>query len=301
MSYQIIGDSCMDRTPEMYRDSLHFKTVPLSIEVGGQIIVDDDSFDQAAFLTMMKESPLCPKSACPSPEAFLRAYEESPAKDLYVLTISEKLSGSCNAARLGRELYLEAHGDSEKNIAVFSTDTATAGQTLLALMCRDLCEKGFDFQEVCSRMEDHIRKMKIFFVLEDLSALRKNGRLSGAAAFFANALNIKPVLCAEHGEILKFDQVRGIDRALRRMCRGLVENASASGALLPSDLPSERIRALHAGFRQRAVITHCNCPKRAEQVRQELLSLAVFDEVLIAPTHGISTLYASDGGVVAAI
>ena len=39
----------------------------------------------------------------------------------------------------------------------------------------------------------------------------------------------------------------------------------------------------------------------AEQVRQELLSLAVFDEVLIAPTHGISTLYASDGGIVAAI
>ena len=76
MSYKIIGDSCTDLTKEMREDG-HIQIVPLTLTVGTEDIVDDESFDQAGFLKKMKECSECPKSACPSPEAYMDAERES--------------------------------------------------------------------------------------------------------------------------------------------------------------------------------------------------------------------------------
>lgn len=298
MEFQIIGDSCMDLCGTMLADPQHFKTVPLQLEVGGVTTIDDDTFDQASFLQRVKACPDCPKTACPSPEAFLAAYEESRG-DVFVITLSEHLSGTVNAARIAKELYDEKHGAGSKNIAVIGSDSGCAGETRLGLLCYDLCRKGLSFSETAERLQAYVPKLQTFFVLEDLSTLRKNGRLSGTAAFFATALNIKPVLYAVGGEIRKFDQARGVERALRKMCSAAVEHARQAGTL-QNGLPSGRIKS-RLDLPLRAVVAHCNAPERALFVKEELLRLAPFDEIDIVPTHGVSTVYASDGGVVVAI
>ena len=69
------------------------------------------------------------------------------------------------------------------------------------------------------------------YMLES-STLRKNGRLSGLQAFFATALNIKPVMGADTGTIIKLDQARGMNKALQRMCDIAVkEVADAAGKI----------------------------------------------------------------------
>ena len=310
MSFQIIGDSCMDLTAAMEQDSAHFRTIPLRLEVGGTTITDDKRFQQADFLRRVKASPDCPKTACPSPEDFLHAFEEGP-ENLFVITLSEHLSGTFNAACIAKTLFEEKYGTGSKNIAVIGSDSGCAGETRLGLLCFDLCQSGVSFAETQERLRAYVPKLQTFFVLEDLSTLRKNGRLSGTAAFFATALNIKPVLYAVGGEIRKFDQARGVERALRRMCAAAVEHAKKAGTLHGSFhgsfhdpkhdlLPADRIKNRTA-LPLRAVIAHCNAPDRAAFVREELLRLAPFDEIDIAPTHGVSTVYASDGGIVVAI
>ena len=94
MSYKIVGDSCLDLTEEMRKDS-RFQIVPLTLQVDDTMIVDDENFDQKTFLKLVRESKECPKTACPSPEAFKKAYE-CEEEDIYVLTISSHLSGSYN-------------------------------------------------------------------------------------------------------------------------------------------------------------------------------------------------------------
>ena len=74
MSYKIVGDSCLDLTEEMRKDS-RFQIVPLTLQVDDTMIVDDENFDQKTFLKLVRESKECPKTACPSPEAFKKAYE----------------------------------------------------------------------------------------------------------------------------------------------------------------------------------------------------------------------------------
>ncbi len=278
MSYKIVGDSCLDLTKKMRMDP-RFQIVPLTLQVGDAMIVDDDGFDQAEFLKLVKESQECPKTACPSPEAFKKAYE-CEEEDIYVITISSHLSGSYNSAMVGKSLYEEEHG--HKNILILDSESAASGELCLAMEICEMYDKGMKFQEISSQILTMRDQQRTYFVLDSLEYLRKNGRLTGLQAFFATALNIKPVMGADRGVIIKLDQARGVGKAFARMCEIAIR---------------ERGKAVEG----RAVIAHCNAPERAEQVKRELAGLGLSREIVITETAGVSTLYAGDGGIILAL
>ena len=96
MSFKIVVDSCCDLTPQMMKEGCYIK-VPLTIRSGGSVFIDDESFDQADLLASMKADANAPSTACPSPQAYLDAYESGEG-DIYVVTLSALLSGSHNSA-----------------------------------------------------------------------------------------------------------------------------------------------------------------------------------------------------------
>lgn len=277
MSYKIVGDSCIDLTADLKKDP-HFQIIPLILQVGNTQIIDDETFDQKKFLELVKNSNECPKTACPSPEFYKEAYE-GEEDQVFVITLSEHLSGSYNSAVLGKKLYEEEHGDDGKKIAVLGSDSASSGQLNIALFVQSLCQASLPFEEIEQKAREFIKNMKTYFVLESLDILRKNGRLTGLQAFFATALNIKPVMGADSGVIIKLDQARGIHKALMRMVDIAVREAGDT---------RDKVLA----------IAHCNNLERAQFVEQEMRKRAVFKDVIITETAGVATVYASDGGIV---
>ena len=278
MRYKIIGDSCLDLTKEMRKDPC-YSMIPLTLMVGERHFVDDETFDQKEFIKAVKEYPECPKSACPSPEMFKEAYccEE---ENVFVITLSAALSGSYNSAVLAKSLYEEEHG--KKNILVLDSKSASSGQLNIAMYIRELCDQGLEFDEICERAAAYRDRMNTYFVLESLDTLKKNGRLTGLQAFFATKLNIKPVMGADNGTIIKLDQARGIQKALQRMAEIAVKEAGTTKD-------------------KRLVIAHCNAPERAQFMKDKPCSMAEFNEVVITDTCGVSTVYANDGGVILAL
>lgn len=285
MMYKIIGDSCLDLTEELKKDP-GFQMIPLTLQVGNVQVIDDETFDQSAFIEMVKACPECPKTACPSPESFKKAYEEADVDAVFVITLSNHLSGSYNSAVLAKELYEEEKKEAgetvTKKIAVIDSLSASSGELDQALYIRDLCEQGLDFETVAEMAEAYSHRMKTYFVLETLDTLRKNGRLSGLQAFFATALNIKPVMGAEEGVIIKLDQARGINKALQRMCDIAVKEAGDTSG-------------------KRVVICHVNHQERALYVKAELEKRASFKEIVITEAAGVATVYANDGGIILAM
>ncbi len=278
MRYKIIGDSCLDLTKEMRKDPC-YSMIPLTLMVGERHFVDDETFDQKEFIKVVKEYPDCPKSACPSPEMFKEAYccEE---ENVFVITLSAALSGSYNSAVLAKSLYEEECG--KKNILVLDSKSASSGQLNIAMYIRELCDQGLEFDEICEKAAAYRDRMNTYFVLESLDTLKKNGRLTGLQAFFATKLNIKPVMGADNGTIIKLDQARGIQKALQRMAEIAVKEAGTTKD-------------------KRLVIAHCNAPERAQSMKEKLCSMAEFKEVVITDTCGVSTVYANDGGVILAL
>ena len=279
--YKIIIDSCGELTEELKADG-HYESVPLEMEVNGYRIVDDATFDQQDFLKKVKESPVGPKSSCPSPERYMEAFE-GEAEHIYVVTLSKELSGSYNSAVLAKNLYEEEHGKDKKQIYVFNSRSASIGETLIGIRVQECEEAGMDFDKIVEVVEAYIGTQHTYFVLETLETLRKNGRLSNLKAFVANALNIKPVMgSTPEGSICQLAQARGMNKALKKMVEEAISKVDDRG---------ERILA----------ISHCNCPMRAKAVKEEIERITKFKKIIIADTAGISSMYANDGGVIIAV
>lgn len=275
MSYKIVLDSCGELPASLLGDT-RFERVPLGLEVGEYCIQDDENFNQAEFLKKVAEYPKCPKSSCPSPERFVESYL-APVDHVYVVTLSSHLSGSHNSAELGKKLYLGKHG--KKQIHVVDSESASGGETQIALKLVELEEAGLPFEEIVKQIERFRDSIHTYFVLDNLETLRKNGRLTGVQALVASTLNIKPVMGSDKGEIIQLSKTIGVKKALSKMAELAASEASK---------PEER----------RLIITHCNALDRAEQVRDMVLERTKFKECIIMDTRGISSMYANDGGVI---
>ena len=70
-----------------------------------------------------------------------------------------------------------------------------------------------------------------------------------------------------------------MNRALKRMAEYVAEEIKN---------PAEKIVA----------ISHCNCPERAQFVKEEIAKRISVKDFLILDTAGVSSLYASDGGII---
>lgn len=276
--YKILIDSCGEFTEEMEKNPV-FGHVALQLQVGEWHKMDDETFDQAEFLKRVAESPACPKSACPSPEQYMKMFEGYD--EVYIVTLSGNLSGSYNSAKTAVNLYYETN-DTAK-IHIFDSCSASIGETLLGLKIYELAEAGLGFEEVVIKAEEYKLSLNTYFVLDNLDTLRKNGRLSAVKAIVASTLNIKPVMGAtDEGVIIQLGQKIGIKKALAKMAESVIVDKA--------DMPGRHL-----------MISHCNAPKRAAYVKDILEKTGLFSAIDVLNTAGISSMYANDGGVIIAV
>lgn len=279
MSFFVAIDSCGELTAEM-KESGCFGSVPLTLDIDGYQIIDDDSFDQADFLARVAATQNPAHSACPSPDLYREAFDRD-VDHIYAVTLSAELSGSYNSAMLGRDLALDEHP--ERQIYVFNSRSASIGETLIGLKIRECEEADMSFEQVIRTVESYIERQVTWFVLESLETLRKNGRLGNLTAAVATMLNIKPVMTSTpEGTIAQLTKCRGIKRAMVEMVNNIASTAKNT---------KDKILA----------ISHCNCPDRAEMVKEALMERIPLKDVIVLDTGGVSSLYASDGGIIVVV
>ena len=277
----ILADSCCDLSPELLKKT-QAKIAPLTITIDDTHYVDDGTVDIPPYLAAMKASKIPVRSACPSPDLYAEDIRATEG-DCFIVTLSAKLSGSHNAASLGVQLAQEDMP--EKKVHVFDSESASAGETYIALMIHDLIAAGKSFEQIVELVEEKIRSMHTLFVLDSLDNLVKNGRISRTVALLANVLSIRLLMSDDgHGAIKNISKARGIKGALGQMvetCRKHTEGLAAAS--------------------QRLVISYCNCPERARQVRDMIREKCpAIGEIILTPTSALSSMYANDGGIVIA-
>jgi len=276
MAIKIIGDSCCDFTKLELRKGIHV-SVPMSVTIGGIEYRDDGRRTQEDWIRMIKEDPGYPQSACPSPDDFYNAFDENC--DNYVITLSSKLSGVYNAAMVAKDMFEDDHED--VNIHIFDSKSAAAGEHLISDMIMECYEAGKSFEETVKEVESFRDEMFTIFVLDDLETFKKNGRLRGVKALVATALNVKPVLYGDDGEIKQLDQAIGMQSAINRMLYHIEKKKLD---------PSRKVR-----------ITQCDSKELCLKIAKILTERFGFTDVKILNAGGISTSYENPGGVVIAM
>ncbi len=275
MINKIVADSSCDLNEDL-KQRMDVKLVPFKIDIDDDSFVDDKNMDICELIRKMHASPNPIKTSCPSPGDFANEYD---ADNVYVVTISEQLSGTYNSAILAREMVLER--TSEKFIHVFNSKSASVGETITAMKIKECIDKKLSNTHLVEKVEQFIDDMKTYFISDDLSNLVKNGRISKTKGLLINALNIKPIMAAtDDGNIEMIDKARGSKKAFKR----LVEIIGETGIKF-----EERTLA----------ISHANALQKALDLKEDLKKYN-FKEIIIAETKGLSTGYVNDGGVILA-
>ena len=135
------------------------------------------------------------------------------AEDVVHFTISSGLSPTKDVAAKAAE---DVKKDYPKfNVYVVDPLTATVGQGALvriALGCRNKGMGAKETHEFCNSLRLHIQH---FIVANDLTYLKKGGRISAAAAMFGTMLNIKPILSFDkQGKLIPLAKVKGTKKAI---------------------------------------------------------------------------------------
>ena len=250
----------VDSSASLYQlDGVDFAAVPLKIVTDEREYLDDGTLDAVEMATTLRTYKGKTSTSCPNIGDWLEAYEG--ADEVYAITITGTLSGSCNAAQLAAEEYQAEHPEAK----VFVLDSLSAGPelVLLAEHIRDLLAEGMAFDDVCEEMLRYRRHTHLLFSLESLANLARNGRVKPAVAAVARMLNIRVIgKASDVGELDVLCKTRGEHGALERLVLELKGHGYAHG---------------------KVVIAHCGNPAAAERLMH--MVKAVFEGAQVRVTE----------------
>lgn len=280
MSYKIVVDSCCDLTGDMKRWN-NLEVIPLTLQIGDYVIADDENFNQDDFVNRMLSSSILAQSACPSPQAFADACK-GDFDEIYIITITSKLSGCYNSAIQGVELYKDENSDN-KNIHVFNSLATSGLETLIAMEIKKLADAGKAFGEIVETVEDFINnRSRLYFCLENFDILKGNGRLFNLAANVIEALRVKLIGRAENGKVAIAGKDLTIKRTLIKLSHLIAKDTE--GADLSDKL---------------CIISHVCCEEKAKTIKELIANNTNYQEsnIIILRASGLNTLYAANSGV----
>lgn len=211
---RVVTDSGSDLSPELCAE-LGIKVVPLTITFGTEEFKDGVNLSKEAFMQRLGESKQMPFTTQPSPADFAQVYQElkdEGAKEIISVHISSSLSGTFQSSTIGA-----GHVDGVK-VHFVDTRSASLGIGLLVLEAAKLAADGVPAEEIVKQCNNIRDRMGVFFTVDTLEYLAKNGRIGKAQALVGGMLSIKPILTiTDDGFVGPFAKVRGKKKAVDTM------------------------------------------------------------------------------------
>lgn len=224
----ILTDSVSDLTNEDI-DGLPIRIVPLKIDINGELYKDGVEITKSEFWHEMLDKDAKIKTSQPSPQDFLNAYNklfEKGYKKIISIHPSSKLSGTIQAAKVGRSLT-----NRENDIELVDSLGASLLQGFLVLGAAGKSVRGESFTDIINWVNNFRNKGKLLMIIPDLKYLEKGGRIGKASSTIAGALNMKPILTVNQGEVTVEKKVLG-ERNAQKYIEKYIERESKKQSLV---------------------------------------------------------------------
>ncbi len=137
-------------------------------------------------------------------------------RDVLILSFSSALSATCSAAQIAAEELREQYP--QRKIFVVDTLCASLGQGLLVCLAAQERAKGRSIEEVRDFAEKKKAGICHQFTVDDLSYLKRGGRISATTAVVGTMLRIKPLIHVnEEGKLTSVGKARGREASLKAL------------------------------------------------------------------------------------
>lgn len=245
MSFAVFADGSAN-LPKSMLDGISLLPCEYTVDGEPQTYWGDvDSFDAHEFYDGLKIGKTV-RTSLLNTQLFLSRFGTILTKgtDIIYISMSSGISGTYNAARLAAEELMELYQG--RFVHVVDSLGCGFGSGLLAVKAAELSKQGMSARAAADILDQEVPHCCQYFTVDDLSFLKKTGRVSGMTAKIGTVLNIKPVLFGDPtGHIISCAKVRGRRKAIETLVKKYEEKRIKSGE-------------------QRICISHGDCLEDAE-------------------------------------
>lgn len=253
-------------------NNIPFASAPLKIITDVREFVDDENLDANDMVKWFDSYKGKSKTSCPNPTDWINAFGD--ADEVYCVTITSGLSGSCNAACIAKQMYED---NSNKRVCVI--DSLSAGPELVLIIekLEEFIQQNLSFEEICVKIEEYKQQTGLIFVLESLKNFAANGRVSPTIAKIAGVLGIRIVgKASNQGTLEPTDKCRGGTKSISTLFNNLLSSGLSNG----------KVR-----------IAHCCNEEGAKELMSLIMEKCPKADVSIHNCRGLCSYYAEKGGM----
>lgn len=205
MSVRIIVDSTADLSARI-KDKV--TVVPLTLRFGDEEYIDGVTITKTEFYEKLIESDVMPTTSQANVDSFDSVFSEivENGDTAVVITVSSKLSGTCNSARI-------AAWEHPSKIFVVDSQSVSIGIGVLAEAALELALDGCTAEYIADYLNEEKKRVHLIAMFDTLEYLQKGGRISKTVAIAGGLLSIKPVVTLKEGEICILGKARGSKQA----------------------------------------------------------------------------------------
>ncbi|MGT2888198.1 DegV family protein [Streptococcus didelphis] len=274
MVWKIVSDSGCDlKELKTQSSNILFERVPLKLRIDNEEFIDTQDLDVDHMMAKLYQSAEAATSSCPSPDAYIQAYQG--AENIIAITITGTLSGSHNSARLAKDLLLEENPN--LNIHVIDSLSAGGEMDLIVLELERLINQGLAFTEVVKKITEYQKRTGLLFVLVKVDNLVKNGRLSKLLGKVIGLINLRMVgRASAQGELELLHKARGQKKAVLAVLEELEKAGYKGGKILIAHRKNLKI-----------------CQLITDKVQEKFPAA----KVIVQPTSGLCSFYSEDEGI----
>lgn len=226
MSYQILTDSCCDFTEAQYKQ-WNIVSAPLTVTYKGENHANfSDTSAVKAFYDELRGGVMASTSAV-NPDGWATAMEPAlkEGKDVLILAFSSGLSTTYQSAVIAAKELREVYPD--RTINVVDTLCAALGQGLLVWHAAQKQSAGMPLDELTAWVEANKLNVCHWVTVDDLSHLKRGGRISATTAIVGTMLNIKPIIFVDNdGHLINTAKVRGRKTAMEYLAKKFAETGT---------------------------------------------------------------------------
>lgn len=247
---KIVTDSAAD-IPKSIAEELGIEILPFMINIDGKQIVADKNLTPQEFYKMVENCVEIPSTSQMSPADLEDIYRKIGAENTIIhITMSARGSGINNTSNL----VAGQLNDEGFDITVIDSGkfTMIIGDTVIK--AAKMARNGASKQEIIDFANENYARDTAYFLVDDLTFLKKGGRIKATTMAISKVLDIKPILFINDGLVEATRKVRGLKKSLSVLVDFIeerMENPEENEVMiLDSDAP-DKVEVIEEMIRER--------------------------------------------------
>lgn len=201
----------LDSSSDCFTEKIYDYFVPITVSINDKEYKDGVDLNADTFYSLLQSSKETPRTSQPSPEVFLKYFEEvkQNGDEVIYFALSSNLSGTYQSALIAKEM-VEYDG-------IYIVDTKNVSH-MIGLLCKyakDLINKGITASKIVEKCEEVKGRIRVYAGVDTLEYLQKGGRIGKASAMVGSIANIKPLITVTDGQVEGAAKALGFVRAVQ--------------------------------------------------------------------------------------